>query len=161
MGRRGPKPTPTAILESRGSWRAKTRKGEPKSTGRPTCPDWLPERARPIWQRAADLLDEMKVLGQADENALARYALTLTRWLECEQFIEQYGMTQTYKKDGRVVVEEFPQVARASRLSDQLLKIEQQFGMTPSARVNLTPSNPAQTNSEDGIAGLVGPRLAG
>lgn len=155
MGKRGPRPTPTAILEARGSRKVKGRPPEPKSDGRPACPAWLPENAKQVWRKALRHLSEMGVVGKVDANALARYCVTFARWRECEEFIQQFGMTQTYKQDGRVVIEEFPQVSRASRLSDQLLKIEREFGMTPAARVNLTPTKAAGSEAKHGIAGLL------
>lgn len=58
MGTRGPAPTPTKILEARGSWRAKTRAGELQfPVERPECPAWLSTEARAEWDRVAKACD--------------------------------------------------------------------------------------------------------
>ena len=52
MGKRGPKPTPTAILERRGSWRANHRPdvGMQESLPElPACPEWVSFRGRQVW----------------------------------------------------------------------------------------------------------------
>lgn len=147
MGKRGPRPTPTAILEARGSRKAEGRKNEPQTSGLPECPEWVTDDARAIWGRAIDHLQELGVIGRADENALIRYCVTFARWMECERFIQDNGMTNGS--------DEYPQVTRASRLSEQLLKLEREFGLTPAARVNLTPTNPAANKGSDGIGSLL------
>ena len=53
MGRRGPQPTPTAILENRGSWLAVHRKdaGEDRLADMPAPPQWLADKYREHWER--------------------------------------------------------------------------------------------------------------
>jgi len=134
MGKRGPQPTPTATLKHRGSWRADTRGDEPKADGKPRQPAWLPPKAKAVWQQLIPRLEGMGVLAAVDRNALARYCMLFARWRECEEFIAEHGAVRV--KDGNVT--EWPQVARAGSLADKLLKLEQHFGMTPSARASLS-----------------------
>jgi|TARA_R110000824_G_scaffold188467_3_gene369837 P27 family predicted phage terminase small subunit len=57
MSKRGPKPTPTNILDARGSWRAKGRKGEPvPSAGKMTQPPWLGTDGKRMWRELKPLL---------------------------------------------------------------------------------------------------------
>lgn len=75
MGARGPKPTPTAILENRGSWLAKTRKGEPVAEQvKPSNPVWLDnEDAKAKFEELASSLSALGVLQSTDADTLARY----------------------------------------------------------------------------------------
>lgn len=140
MGKRGPKPTPTNILKLRGSWRGKTRPTEPQPPrDKPACPAWLAKTDRPLWRRLTAQLAEMGVLTKLDQHALGRYLVLFQRWQKMEAFITQYGESYPLKnKKGEVIgFRLFVQVKLAQDLADQLLKLEQHFGMTPSARASL------------------------
>jgi P27 family predicted phage terminase small subunit len=152
MGQRGPKPTPTAVLEQRGSWRAKNRKDEPVAEGKPRCPQWLTGDAKRVWRQLMPKLHASGVAGEIDRNALARYCQLFVRWKELEQYIAEKGTVYPVKnKDGVTVdMKELPHVARASKLADQLLKLEQQFGMTPAARAALASSSDSSESDEQG-----------
>lgn len=162
MGQRGPQPTPTPILEARGSWRAKTRDGEPEVTGIPLCPDWLSDDAKQAWNRLIPMLTSAGIIGEVDENALTRYCQTFALWQICAKFTAEHGMTYPVRNVAGKVTDfkEFAQVGRASRLSDQLLRIEQNFGMTPSARASLSVgTTKAKPPSDDEL--FFGPKIAG
>ena len=165
MGQRGPAPTPTATLEARGSWRAKTRKDEPVAEGKPRCPEWLTGDAKKAWRKLMPALHQAGLAGEIDRHALARYCQLWARWCELEQFIAERGTVYPVKnKDGEAVdMKEFPHVGRASKLADQLLKLEQQFGMTPAARAALAQpdkSSDEQSQGDDDIQPFT-PRLTG
>ncbi len=152
MGRRGPAPTPTKILETRGSWRAKTRSGEPRpEPGKPVCPKHLTKDQRAVWARLCKVLDDMGVLTVADGSQLERYVVYYCRWRACEKFIDANGMSYALKSadplfyvgklpNGEAVVRflEYPQVKESHRLDAALKQIEAQFGLTPAARTRLT-----------------------
>lgn len=134
----GPPRTPTAILKARGSRKVDERHNEPLSPGEPVCPEWLGEFARECWFQLLPQLKRMKVAGEVDEKALARYCSIWGAWRECEEFIREHGMTH----EGKHGPVEYAQVGRAARLADQLLKLEIQFGMTPAARARLATDGP-------------------
>lgn len=155
MGRRGPAQTPTAILAARGSWLAKTRQDEPIAAGAPLRPAWLTGAAEiEAWNFVCPLIAGMNVAGAADTNAIARYCRLFARWRECEDFVTKHGMTDENFK-------EYPQVGRAARLADQLLKLEQQFGMTPSARAAMAVRTDGKAKQDKGKSKYFGPKLAG
>jgi P27 family predicted phage terminase small subunit len=139
VGKRGPAPTPTNILSLRGSTlvsgrrRAKEPKGPP---GPPDCPDWLDEDGKAMWGSLVPMLEGMGVLTRVDGNALARYCRLWTRWRKAEAFIDKHGEIYPLKDESGKVkyMQQFPQVAIAAKLAQQLTKLEQEFGMTPSAR---------------------------
>jgi P27 family predicted phage terminase small subunit len=156
MGQRGPRPTPSAILKARGSWRGDATKGEPQpEAALPEPPGWLTADARAVWQQVIEQLARMKVVTRADANALARYADAFVRWRKAADFLEQKGDIYTIKgEDGTVkCVMPFPQVSIYNKLAATLLKLEQEFGLTPSARsriqVPIAPDASSDANAQD------------
>ena len=140
MGERGPAPTPTKMLEMRGSWRAKKRQGEPKpERSRPQCPRWLRKEAKRIWEELIPQIDEMGILGRCDRHALARYCQALANWRLAEEWVMEHGDVYPEKNEkGEVIgVKEYPQVGKSIRLAEMLLRLEKQFGLNPAARAGL------------------------
>lgn len=150
MGKRGPKPTPTAILKLNGSWRANTRPGEPVATGRAECPEWIGANARAVWEHIAPQLERMGTLAQIDENALTRYCVLFARWAEAERTLDEKGSTyDLLTEEGEIrCVQQRPEVAIAHKLAATLTKIEAEFGMTPAARsgIHLPPAEDSPHN---------------
>lgn len=145
MGKRGPRPLPTAVLEARGSRRARQDKNEPQPpAGKGVCPDWIEPAAKEVWAQMVPILDAMGVLTIADTNALTRYCQMFARWKKAEQFIQQFGETYPVKSGTGVVkcFFQWPQVNLAQKLSTALTKLEQEFGLTPSARSRIDVKTP-------------------
>ena len=141
MGKRGPKRKPTAILKLHGSRKVEERKNEPvPPTGKPRCPTWIDDFAKQAWRQLVPQLDAMGVLHKIDRNAIIRYCQTWSRWRNCAEFINQNGETYPLRdNDGNVkCLQQWPQVGIYNKLSDSLLRIEQQFGLTPSARAGIS-----------------------
>lgn len=142
MGRRGPAPTPTNVLKLRGSTLVTKAREESEVKGphgRPTCPKWLNNEAKAAWRQVVPILEGMGVLTKADGNALARYCRLWARWRKAEDFIDEHGLVYPLKDDAGNVkcVQQWPQVSVAHRLALQLTRLEQEFGLTPSARARL------------------------
>ena len=143
MGRRGPPPTPTPILKLRGSKRASRAKREVKAaSGIPQRPDWLDGEARVAWDHLVPMLEGMGVLSVVDGHALSRYCRLWSRWRKAEDFIDDHGDMYPLKDEaGRTkCFQQWPQVAIAHKLALQLTRLEQEFGMTPSARTRIPVS---------------------
>jgi len=156
MGKRGPRPMTTRMLKIRGSWRAGLNRGEPNLAAEvPECPDWIDEDAKQLWAEVTPLLAQMRILTRADRQALARYCQTWSRWRKAEVFIQKYGESYPLKDDqGRVkCMMPWPQVATAHKLAQTLARLEQEFGLTPSARtridVNACSTQPPPPTPED------------
>jgi P27 family predicted phage terminase small subunit len=146
MGRRGPAPTPTAKLKLRGSTLVTQRRERLEAqgpVGKPQCPQWLDADAKAMWRRLTPLLESMGVLTRIDGNALARYCRLWSRWLKAEAFIEERGEMYPLKDESGQVkyFQQWPQVAIASKLAQQLTRLEQEFGMTPAARTRIQVSS--------------------
>lgn len=152
MGTRGPAPTPTKILDARGSpWKNRERRGkkEPKPrAGSPKRPAWLPSRCWSDWSR---LIHDIApgLVTTVDRNALARYVVLLDQWKTAMAWIDEHGTTYEEKRvmgattkgaEPEMVVvghRQYPQVKEAMGLVDAMLRLEKEFGLTPAARARL------------------------
>ena len=136
MGRRGTKPTPTQILEARGSWQAKHRKPyDPTPDDEcPEEPGWFEEAVSAEYQKLVGGLARMGILGVVDENVLARYCAVWIRYVELEKALARDGL-YILDDDGRKILN--PAIDKINSLCDKLLRMEQQLGMTPSARAGI------------------------
>ena len=123
MGNRGPSKTPTAILEKRGSWRAKVRNGEPVANVGCEPPSWLNGEALRAWHELEPRLRNMGVVSDIDWRILARYCTYWVLWLK------------ELSKDGRFETD-------MERYANQLTKMERELGLTPSARASLSVNEP-------------------
>jgi len=152
MGERGPPPTPTRILEMRGSWRAHARPHEPRpEPGAPRTPDWLDETAKLVWKQLAPRLDAAGVLSKLDGNALGRYCVLFARWKRTEEFLQKHGESHLLKdREGNVRgVKLYPQAKLATHLAEQLLRLEAHFGLTPASRARIeVPSDAAADDAK-------------
>jgi len=133
---------------------------EPKGpAGDPTCPSWLDADAKRAWRQLVPMLRAMNVLTRIDGNALARYCRTWSRWRKAEAFIDEHGEMYPLKDEsGRVkYMQQWPQVAISHKLAQQLTRLEQEFGMTPSARSRIQLDAPATVDSTNPAAKYVNP----
>lgn len=153
MGARGPAPTPTNILEKRGSWRSKRNPAEPKPpVVRPRCPTWLHPMAKTAYRVLARQLEELNVITKLDRLALARYCQIFARWRIAEADIDKNGSVYvTVDKAGNKFEHLRVFVKIAAQLADQLGRLEREFGLTPSARSRLTieVDEAIKTNAKD------------
>lgn len=142
MGKRGPPPTPTAILKLRGSWRAKVRKNEPQpESGRPPTPDGLGESASKVWTALLDMLEPMGVLAVCDGGQLERYCRYFVRWRAVENEIALVESTggAAWKVLGKEELRPVLQAlwAESHKLDGALKQVEREFHLTPSARARV------------------------
>lgn len=158
MGKRGPAPTPTAILRNRGSWRANANRREPKAPpGRPACPVRISEGAKKAWRSLVPILDGMGVLSKVDRNSLTRYCVTWDLWCKAVEFVNEHGTshvvrawnkhTQQMEVTGNKA---FQQARDIPKYSTILAQLEQQFGLTPSARARIEVDPHGDEKEEEG-----------
>lgn len=130
MGKRGPKRTPTAILENRGSRKVEFRKNEPKpGPAMPICPPWIQGEARLTWERVVPELVSLGVMTKLDGFAFSRYCIYSVLWLK---ELNNPGRTE----------------ATLERYANQLQRLETSFGLTPSARASLD-TNKTDTEKDE------------
>jgi len=146
MGTRGPAPTPTQLLHLRGSWRAKQRGAEPKPRRtRPRPPASLSDDARKVFLALARQLHAQQVAVGIDAQSLARYSDLLVDYWKAAEFVAKHGAVYVVRgkpgKDGEpaqaVGFRVYPQMALKLGLASELLRLEREFGLTPSARTRV------------------------
>ena len=151
MGARGPHPLPTKILKLRGSRRGKAPH-EPKTGPMDgSCPELLKGRAREMWDDLSERLIRVGVAGELDRNALARYCLLWARWMDLEAFVAKNG--EVYEANGLRKLH--PEAAEARQLAALLARLEDGFGMNPSARsrVRAKPGEHQETGDKSRFFG--------
>ncbi len=142
MGKRGPQPTPTEILRARGSWRAKTRPDEPQpEAGVPACPKTLTGLAKRTWTQMCKDLNDIGVLTKVDGKTLARYCTLWAKWESMSAFELPIETIEDMKVWDR-------HIGKMIAISDHLLRLEKQFGLTPASRSSVRAIPPAPTPDE-------------
>lgn len=139
MGARGPRPTPTRVLQMRGTFR-KDRHGDPATepdfelvTEMPPPPGFLDPVAVMEWDRVGPHLIEQQLLTVGDLAAFTLYCLNVSRVVACEKAINEKGL----------LIEAFggmqanPAIAIGRQAGVEVRKFCQEFGMTPSARTRV------------------------
>ena len=151
MSKPGPRPTPTRVLQLRGSWRSKRNSKEPQpKVARPAAPAWLNDDAKKVFDDYATRLHASGVLTAADELALARYADLCVQYRRAAEFVGKHG--DVYVTSGRpgpngeqgrpTGFKTYPQAKRLLHLAQALLQLEREFGLTPAARAGLSSDLP-------------------
>jgi P27 family predicted phage terminase small subunit len=130
---RGRKPIPTVIKQLNGNpGRRPLNDREPKFEKKmPRCPGHLNAPAKREWHRIAGDLYRAGLLTVADRAALAAYCQAYGRWVQAEEIIAKKG--EVVKTTNGNIIQN-PYLPIATRAMDQMLKIEIEFGMTPSSR---------------------------
>lgn len=146
---RGRKPTPTTMKRLRGNpGKRALPKGEPtarRGKRTPSAPYYLSEAAAAEWRRVARMLHEMRVLTDADVQALALYCAAFARWAGAERMVEEQGevvLTGT----GSVKINPYVQIANLAW--EQMRKMLLEFGMTPSARARIQVLDPGEAEND-------------
>ena len=138
MGKRGPPKTPTKVLKERGV-RTDHRKDEPQpKAAPPPQPEHLDDTERDVWQQVTAALESMGTLAETDGNAIARYCTLLVDWHKCTDYIKKNGLTYAIgTQTGGSCYQQYPEVGIRNKLTADLLRLEQQFGLTPAARASI------------------------
>ena len=123
-----PKPLPTAILKLRGSWRAKLRDGEPEpGFGEPDCPDFLSGEARDEWYRVTANIASMCILAKVDINMLVAW---------CQAWARIVATSIELAKSSPMDFTS-PAIRVQEKAIDQLARLADHFGLSPSARTRI------------------------
>ncbi len=145
MGKRGPKPKPTALKVANGNpGKRKLNAAEPKPqlVGCPEPPEWLDAVARECWVRHVDELERLGLLTQLDVDLLAAYCVAYSDYRAARERIqdESIGRVQVFRDDKGVV--KATQVSAewtiAKQALEQMKRLGAEFGMGPASRTGLT-----------------------
>lgn len=151
MGKRGPRPTPTALKLIKGERKDRINFDEPKPTpGRPTMPSWLPLEAKKLWRQIAPELERMGVLTKADGLALEGLVSVTDLIRRVEAQIREDGVAVSDDKhtdaDGRPAKRKHPLFPTLVSLRQLQLAYLKEFGGTPSARSSLKVGGEREVN---------------
>ena len=158
MGKRGPAKQPTVLRLLKGSpSHHRKNKLEPlPDKDAITPPEYLAGASLSKWNQVLPGLIATGVVTNADVETLARYCTMYEAWLQCLRQIRRAGdWFAVYDKSGKMVnAKSTPSALMVVKLAAGLLRIEQEFGMTPSARGNIV-ANKKQAQPE------IDPRIFG
>jgi len=152
MGKRGPKPTPTATLKLRGSWRGDINKNEPSpDKGMPDCPPEVQGVAKECWEQIAPMLNDMGVLTKADGMALSLLCETFAHWRRAQDLLTKHGDVYPIKDEAGKVkyLQQTPYVSITRNFGKALKEMLCEFGLTPSARSRIETTGDKQTVKAD------------
>ena len=158
MGKRGPRKEPTALRLLKGSpSHHRINRLEPKPASDSIMPPaWLVKTSLKKWNEILPGLIATGVVTNADVETLARYCTMHEQFLFCLKEIRA-GRDQVEIKDrkGEIVnVKATPAAINIFKIAASMLRIEQEFGLTPSARSGIV-ANKKQKQPE------IDPRIFG
>ena len=129
---RGRKPEPNHLKVVRGNpGRRPINEAEAEVEPGAEPPDWLTKEGLVYWKTVSAQLDKAGLLSNVDAEALGLY---------CEATATYALATQHVTRTGRVVKSpsgypiQSPWLAIQNKAHEQMLKLQQEFGKTPSAR---------------------------
>lgn len=138
MGKRGPRKQPTTLRLLRGD---RSKEGTPVGEPQPPPGDLSPPAhvqgaALEKWNEVAPKLAAIGLLTPNDLETLARYCLYFEQFVKyAEQIRRGLDVLVIRDKDGKVkYVQSTPAATMFVKLGQSMLRIEQEFGLTPSAR---------------------------
>lgn len=143
----GPKATPSATLNARGSWRAKARakKGEPEIEPLhyvPECPEWIEGYAREHWDRYALRLSSTGILTALDLDTYAALCLQYGRWRDAEDKLKEVESRIQITESG--YEQSAGWTTEANKRFSQYREMCTHFGMTPAARAKVRAEAPKE-----------------
>jgi len=108
-------------------------------------PDWVTGKSLEKWQEVVPKLVGMGVMTNADIDTIARYC---TMYEQFVKYLEQVrrGLDVLVIRDdkGKVkYMQSTPAATMMTKLAASMLRIEQEFGLTPSARTGIATTQKA------------------
>lgn len=164
MGKRGPRPKPSALKRQQGTWRpdrAASNEMAPMA-GVPVCPPHLDAVAKAEWDRIVPELEATGVLTVVDGAGLEAYCANYAMAVWFQDVASKSPMIKVPKgidrKTGQVVytVRANPAVAEARRHWQLVRQFLSEFGMTPAARTRVSRPDGAG-EGDDAAEFLFGP----
>ena len=108
---------------------------EPKpKKGSPVMPDWLCDEAKEEWFKLIPILEDMKVLTEADGVMLATLCQNYVRAKQCERVLDEKGLTFTTPNG---YVQQRPETSLAHKYWAIVIRCAAHFGLSPAERSRL------------------------
>jgi P27 family predicted phage terminase small subunit len=112
----------------------------------PVPPDWLTKEARQVWDRTVVELAAMGICHAADTDSLTVYCTAVVNHARAQQLLDVTGPLIKGTEGGVV---RSPAVAVVHAAAAVINRFSREFGLTPSARVNLGRPPDALPRSRD------------
>lgn len=145
MGKRGIRPTPTALKLVQGSTRINDDEPIPKA-GLPICPPSTDSELLEVWNYTLEQMRAMKIVTQADRDTLYAY---------CQAVINHRKASDQVAMEGPVVLGSMgspikhPALTVMKEMAQLMRQFAGEFGLTPSARTGIKVS--AQTPDRETV----------
>lgn len=144
MGLRGPKPLPANVHLLRGNPSKKSaaelRDGLSPDVEIPKPPRHLKGEALKEWKRVSVELEKLGLVSQIDRAVLAMYCTAWGRYVDAEAKILELGERGLVDVTPNGFPVQSAWLTVANKAMEQCLKYLSEFGMSPSARSRVTPS---------------------
>lgn len=148
MGQRGPAPTPTKVLELRGSWRANLPKDEPQPESKlGKMPAGLPPRAKTEWKRCKEWMGG-EVMKDCDRSLVETYCRLVAEIDELQKVVKKEGHIQVADNG---YMSQHPAAIMLHKSRDMLVKLTDRLGLNPSSRsrISVKPAEPKRSPYEE------------
>jgi len=149
VGKRGPKPTPTAIRKARGNpGKRPLNQHEPQPEGKlPKCPTYLKGDAQKAYRAFAKHLTDTGIAKAMDVTALELLCGSYALYVDALQKVLEVGPVWLEKGESKIPKFAYsPYWAVKNREWKNVLSILREFGMTPSSRSNVQVLPKAASN---------------
>lgn len=137
---RGRKSQPAAVKSAKGNPGRRAIPAEPegKPTGRvAAAPRELGAEAKKVWAQMAPELTRLKFLRETDLSAFARYCEHLARWWGLTKDLRKEGETYETQSAHGNMMRVNPKFMVRERIEKRLEPLEDRFGLTPGARMQI------------------------
>lgn len=151
MGQRGPKPMPANVHLLHGNASKKPLSalldGVHPEVEIPKCPPHLQVEAKKEWRRISVELEKLGLVSKIDRAALAAYCAAWSEMVFCEKKIDAMNIADPNGEAGMVwdTPSGYKQMSVwlqiRNRAYDRMMKFGAEFGMSPSSRTRVTPSD--------------------
>jgi P27 family predicted phage terminase small subunit len=153
MGKRGRRPEPTILKIAKGNpGKRAINHNEPKpASDGISPPDWVTGKSLDKWNELVPKLLGMGVMTNADIDTVARYCSMHEQYLKYLDQVRR-GLDVLVIRDdsGKVkYMQSTPAATMMAKLAASMLRIEQEFGLTPSSRSGLSASQSQQQDELD------------
>jgi len=105
-------------------------KQEPNPLGYQPAPDWFGADAVAEWERVMPILEERRILTDADLGSLENYCVCVGQVRECERLLQQHG--SVFEDDGKLIRN--PAVGVQSDAMTRARLLAAELGLTPVSR---------------------------
>ncbi len=148
MGKRGPRPEPTVLKIAKGNpGKRRLNRAEPTPPADAIQPPaWLAGASLEKWHDVVPKLVSMGVMTNADIDTLARYCTMYEQFLKYLCEVRQGNDVLVIRDEAGKVkyMQSTPAATMLTKLAASMLRIEQEFGLTPSARTGIATTQSKQ-----------------